>query len=108
MNNLIPDYVSAYRSGYRTETVLLRLTDEILQNMDRQCFVPLLAVDLSTVFDTVEHRILKDVLHRKYTVTGTARKWSVSYLGNRKVKVQINKSTSGVLEITTLGASRLC
>ena len=32
MNNLIPDYVSAYRSGYSTETVLLRLTDKSLKN----------------------------------------------------------------------------
>ena len=101
MNNLTPDYVSAYRSRYSTETVLLRLTDKILQNMDRQCITPLVAVDLSTAFDTVEHRILKGVLHRKYSVTGTALKWYVSYLENRKVKVQINKSTSGVLEITT-------
>ena len=54
MNNLIPDYVSAYRSGYSTETVLLRLTDEILQNMDRQCITSLVAVDLSTAFDTVD------------------------------------------------------
>ena len=64
------------------------------------CFF--VAVDLSTAFDTVKHRILKDVLHRKYSVTGTALKCYVSYLENRKVKVQINKSTSGVLEITTL------
>ena len=81
--------------------MLLRLTDKILQNMDRQCITPLVAVDLSAAFDTVEHRILKDVLHRKYSVTGTALKWYLSYLENRKVKVQINESTSGVLEITT-------
>ena len=29
-NNLMPDYVSAYRLGYSTETALLRLSDEIL------------------------------------------------------------------------------
>ena len=48
MNNFIPDYVSTYRSGYSTETVLLRLTDGILQNMDKQCVTPLVTVDLST------------------------------------------------------------
>ena len=53
-NNLMPDYVSTYRLGYSTETVLLRLADEILQNMDRQCITPLVAVNLSTAFDTVE------------------------------------------------------
>ena len=55
--------------------------------MDRQCFTPLVAVDLYPAFDTVEHQILKDVLHRKFSVTGTALKWYVSYLENRKVKV---------------------
>ena len=78
MNNLIPGYVSRYRSGYSTETVLLRISDEILQNMHRQCITSL--VDKSTAFDTVEHQILNDVLHRKYSVTGTALKWYVSYL----------------------------
>ena len=101
MNNLIPDYISAYRLGYSTETVLLRLTDKILQNMDRQCIIPLVAVDLSAAFDTAQHRILKDVLDRKYSVTGTTFKWYVSYLENRIVKVQINEAASGVLEITT-------
>ena len=100
-NNLMPDYVSAYRSGYSTETVLLRLSDEILQNMDRQCITPLVAVDLSAVFDTVEHQILKDVLYKKYSVEGTALKWFESYLGNRKVKVQINDCVSDVLNLTT-------
>ena len=42
-----------------------------------------------------------DILHRKYSVTGTALRWYVSYLENRKVKMMINKSTSGVLKITT-------
>ena len=82
--------------------MLLRLTGKILQNMDRQCITPLVAVDLSTAFDTVEHQILKDVLDRKYSVTGTALKWYVSYLENRKVKVQINESMSDVLELATL------
>ena len=54
-NNLIPDYVSAYRSGYSTETVLLRLTEKILQNMDRECITPLVAMDLSAAFDNVEY-----------------------------------------------------
>ena len=106
MNNLIPDYVSAYRSGFSTEIVLLRLSDEILQNMDRQCITPLVAVDLSTAFDTVDHQSLKDVLDRKYSVTGTALKWYVSFLKNRRVKVWINECTSDVLGVNNIGASR--
>ena len=82
----MPDYVSAYRSGYSTETVLFRLSDEMLQNMDRQCVMPLVAVDLSAAFDTVEHRILKDVLYKKYSVEGTVLKWFENYLANREVK----------------------
>ena len=54
-NNLMPDYVSAYRLGYDTESVLLRLSDEILQNMDKQCITPLVGLDLSPAFNTVEH-----------------------------------------------------
>ena len=100
-NNLMLDYVSAYRSGYSTETVLLRLSDEILQNMDRQCITPLVVVDLSAAFDTVEHQILKAVLYKKCSVEGTALKWFESYLKNRKVKVHINDCTSDVLNLIT-------
>ena len=96
-NNLMPDYVSVYRLGYSTETVLLRLSDEILQNMDKQCITALVAVDLSAAFDTVEHQILKDVLYKKYSVEGTALKWDESYLENKKIKVQINDCVSDVL-----------
>ena len=95
------DYVSANRSGYSTETVLLRLSDEILQNMDRQCITSFVAVDLSAAFDTVEHQILKHVLYKKYSVEGTVLKWFESYLENRKVKVQINDCASDVLNLTT-------
>ena len=62
-----------------------------------------MAVDLSTAFDTVEHQILKDVLHRNYSVAETALKWFESYLEKRKVKVQINKCTSDVLKLITSG-----
>ena len=69
--------------------------------MDRQYITPLVAVDLSAAFDTVEHQILKDVLYKKYSVEGTALKLFKSYLEIRKVKVQINDCASDVLNLTT-------
>ena len=48
--------------------------------MERQDITALIAIDLSVAFDTVDHNILIEVLHRKFGVTDTALEWNDSYL----------------------------
>ena len=53
-NDLFPVLQSAYRPNHSTETALLKVTNDILLNMNDQR-VTLLLLDLSAVFDTVDH-----------------------------------------------------
>ena len=50
-------FQSAYQAGHSTETVLLRIVNDILSALDNNIFV-LLLLDLSAAFDTVDHQIL--------------------------------------------------
>ena len=57
-NCLLPDAQSAYRSGYSCETILIKLGDKILNGMEMKQLSIIIAMDLSTAFDTVNHKIL--------------------------------------------------
>ena len=59
---LIPDYQSTYHSNYSTETALVKLTNDILWGFENQQASALIVMDLSAVFDAVDHNILIDVL----------------------------------------------
>ena len=57
-NNLSNPFQSAYRAGYSTETVLLRIVNDILSALDNDNISVLLLLDLSAAFDTTDHQIL--------------------------------------------------
>ena len=57
-NNLSNPFQSAYRTGCSTETVLLRIVNDILSALDNDNISVLLLLDLSEAFDTTDHQIL--------------------------------------------------
>ena len=59
------------------------LINSFLVAFDKRHFVMLLLLDLSAAFDTVDHDILHTRLHSKYSISGTALEWFLSYLNNR-------------------------
>ena len=93
-NRLIPDYQSAYRKFYSCETSVLKLVNDILWGMEYQEISPMIACDLSAVFDTVDHLLLLDVLSNKFGVGGTVLNWFNSYLRPRSLQVMIGKELS--------------
>ena len=54
---------SAYRVGYSTESALLKVKSDLLHQMDNQEVTCLALLDLTAVFDTVDHglKLLKSV-----------------------------------------------
>ena len=93
-NNLVPEYQSAYRKHHSCETSLVKLVDDILWNMEKQLVTAIVILDLSAVFDTVDHNQLLEVLDKTFGITDTARKWYQSYLQPGKFRVAVEDKTS--------------
>ena len=77
---LYPMLQSAYRGHHRTERALVKVTNVILLNMDPQRVTPLVLLDLSAAFDTVDHGILLRLLRTNFGIRGRALEWFSSYL----------------------------
>ena len=88
-NNLLDIYQSGYRMYHPTETVLLKITNDILMNQNEQCSTALVAIDLSAAFDLVNHSIFLERLYTYYGISGTALEWFRSYLSGRTQSVVI-------------------
>lgn len=82
-NNLFPQFQSAYRPHHSTETALLKVTNDLLMNMNMGHVSLLLLLDLSAAFDTVDHGILLQTIQTKLGVSGTTLSWFKSYLEGR-------------------------
>jgi len=81
--HLLPSHQSAYRAHYSTETVIAAVHDELVRNIDSGKVSVLVLLDLSAAFDTVDHKILLEVLDRRFGVKGTVLDWFDSYLADR-------------------------
>jgi hypothetical protein len=98
-HGLLPDYQSAYRPKFSTETLLLKVHNDILCNMEQQLSTPMVAVDLSAAFDTVNHTLLLDILQNCFGVSCTAKLWMTSYPSERSFDVRINNAVSYPINI---------
>ena len=96
---LLPSYQSAYRANHSTETLLVKLQNDILCNKEKSFVTPLAAMDLSAAFDTVNHQLLLNILERCFGVCDVAKDWISSYLSDRQFKVCINNSLSTPLTL---------
>ncbi len=93
-NGLLDPDQSAYQQYHSTETVLLKVGNDVLVGIDSDHLVALILVDLSSAFDTVKHAIMLHRLHTYLGISGTALEWFRSYLSNRKQTVIINGASS--------------
>ena len=66
-----------------------------MENREVTAFV---TIDL-LAFDTIDHRILLDVLQHHFGVAGMARKWFENYLSPRQYKVNIGKEYSEPIDL---------
>ena len=70
-HNLCEGIQSAYRAGHSTDTVLVRVKNDILTSMDTNQYVLLVLLDFSAAFDTVYHSKLLRVLKHHIGLGGT-------------------------------------
>src|SRR6218665_96292 len=87
-------YQSAYREGCSTETALTSTLDNILSSIDNGKACLSVCLDLSAVFDTVDHQLFLSRLTKSFGVCGTALNWLASYLGDRNQQMGIRTARS--------------
>ena len=65
-NDLYAKMQSAYRKHHSTETAIIRVYNDILHAIDGHQDVILVLLDLSAAFDTIDHQILIDRMHKQF------------------------------------------
>ena len=63
VTNFLSDFISAYRKGYSTNHVLLRLIENRKAALDSNLFTGAVLMDLSKVFDCISHDLPIAKLH---------------------------------------------
>ncbi len=92
--NLFEQFQPGFRCFHSTETALLKVCYDLLLAEDAgECSI-LVLLDLSVVFDTVDHNILIDRLERWAGITDMALKWFSFHLSNKCFSVSIAGSIS--------------
>ena len=94
-HGLMEAHQLAYRPFYSTETALLKVKSDVISALEKQEVACLVLLDLSMVFDTIDHNILLGRLKSRFAVTGTTFNWLQSYLTHRTQAVEIGAPLSG-------------
>ncbi len=95
INKLYPKLQSLYRQYHSTETALLKVTNDILFNMNSQRVSSLVLLYLSAAFDTIDHSILFNRLKYNLGINhGSALSWFESYLTNSELRIHVDGSIS--------------
>jgi len=85
---------SAYKKHHSTETILIKITNDLLMACDKKSATVLMLLDLSAAFDTVEHRKLLKILFDEIKIRGTALRWFQSFLTGRHQRTRIGSDVS--------------
>ena len=90
-NNNLHEYLQyAYEPGHSTETVLVKVQNDILTSIDQHGIFILILLDLSAAIDTIDHDVLFSRMESTLCIIGPALEWFRSYLGDRTLRVQID------------------
>ena len=92
-------YQSSYRKFHSTETVLLKIHNDILASMDAGKVTALTLLDLSTAFDTTDHTILLGRLDDWFGVTRKAFNWFKSCLTGRCQRIRLDDCLSSKTDL---------
>jgi len=93
-NDLLNSFQSAYTKCHSTESTLLSVYDHIIKATSHKQITALCLLDLSAVFDAIDHSILVHRLSSWFGLKGTVLSWLQSYLSSRNFIVNINGISS--------------
>ena len=92
---------SAFGKHHSTETLLIKLFNDIGSTLDAGRNALLTLLDLSSAFDTLDHEILFERLHSRFGLMGNYLSWIKSYLFHRSEAVSINGILSNLQPVKT-------
>ena len=83
-----------YKRNHSTETLLMKIVNDMLLACDNNTATLLMLLDLSAAFDTVDPDKMLLILEKRYGVRGIALKWFASFLKGRSQKVTVKGELS--------------
>ena len=89
LNGTTPIHQSAYKQFHSCETAWIKIVNDALWTIEHKNITIFVIMDLHTAFDTVDHAVLLEVLHKWYGIEGMALEWFSNYLSSRFFKVNI-------------------
>ena len=98
VNLILSDKISAYRKGYSSQHVLLKLTEEWRKYLDNNQVVGAVLMDLSKAFDCIPHELLIAKL-AGYGFDNNTLSFFLSYLKGRKQTVNIKGKLSSLMDV---------
>ena len=98
-HNLHCPQQSAYKKCHSTETLLVKITNDLLLAADERSATVVMLLDLSAAFDTVDHDLLLKILEEEIGLKGKVLSWFESFLKGRAQRIRIGEVTSGVIYI---------
>src|SRR6218665_2780636 len=96
----IPVHQSAFTKHHSTETLLFSLYNKLVSAVSHQKVSCLCLLDISAVFDTIDHNLLLHRLSSYFGISGTALLWFKSYLSSRSFSVKVSNHTSQFLPLS--------
>ena len=91
------EFQSVYRKGYSTETALLRVVNDIQRAAGNDQCTALLALDISSAFDAVDHATLTDSAPTVFGIHDVALDWLRSFFTERTQQIAVGSEKSAVL-----------
>ena len=95
-NKLLSNSQHGFREGLSTETALIKVTEELYDNMDNKRLSLITLCDLSKAFDSVSHEILIN----KCLQLRIDSFWFEDYLANRTQATRVDMNISSITKVT--------
>lgn len=86
----------AFRQGYNTTSLLLKLTDDIRCNVNNNKLSVLVSLDLSKAFNSIDHGKMISKLRNEFNFSKPACRLVMSYLCGRSQFVALNNDISSL------------